>query len=123
MIISYYSSFYGVLSKVFIRDPTVGPPQVFCLTGHNGFHSGKFLEEADKDQQSSRQTESSPAAQGDHTNLKRKKLKGKRAVVRWLKHFRWKKKKEYQRMTAEEKILYRLNKVRFQILSPPFPFR
>lgn len=44
---------------------------------------------------------------------KRKKLKGKRAVVRWLKLFRWKKKKEYERMTAEEKILYKLRKVYF----------
>jgi poly(A)-specific ribonuclease len=50
------------------------------------------------------------------TKLKRKKLKGKRAVVKWLKYFRWKKKKEYQRMTAEEKILYKLKKV------PPFFF-
>lgn len=41
---------------------------------------------------------------------KRKKLKGKRAVVKWLKLFRWKKKKEYERMTAEEKILYKLKK-------------
>ncbi|KAF5178363.1 RNA-binding CRS1 / YhbY (CRM) domain protein [Thalictrum thalictroides] len=42
----------------------------------------------------------------------KKKLKGKRAVVRWLKFFRWKKKKDYQRMTAEEKILYKLRKAR-----------
>lgn len=42
---------------------------------------------------------------------KRKKLKGKRAVVRWLKFFRWKKKKDYERMTAEEKIIYKLRKV------------
>lgn len=42
---------------------------------------------------------------------KRKKLKGKRAVVKWLKHFRYKKKKAYERMTAEEKILYKLMKV------------
>ncbi|KAE8675178.1 hypothetical protein F3Y22_tig00111693pilonHSYRG00153 [Hibiscus syriacus] len=40
---------------------------------------------------------------------KRKKLKGKRAVVRWLKFFRWKK-RDYERMTAEEKILYKLRK-------------
>ncbi|XP_073004567.1 uncharacterized CRM domain-containing protein At3g25440, chloroplastic isoform X1 [Typha latifolia] len=48
----------------------------------------------------------------DSSNVKakRKKLKGKRAVVRWLKFFRWKKKKEYERMTAEEKILYKLKK-------------
>lgn len=43
--------------------------------------------------------------------LKRKKLKGRRAVVKWLKRFRWKKKKEYERMTAEEKILFKLKKV------------
>ena len=55
------------------------------------------------------------------TKVKRKKLKGKRAVVRWLKFFRWKKKKEYERMTAEEKILYKLSKVSpFFYLSPHF---
>jgi len=42
---------------------------------------------------------------------KRKKLKGKRAVTRFLKSLRWKKKKEIQRMTAEEKILYKLKLV------------
>lgn len=42
---------------------------------------------------------------------KRKKLKGKRAVVRWLKFFRYKKKKAYERMTAEEKILFKMKKV------------
>jgi hypothetical protein len=42
---------------------------------------------------------------------KRKKLKGKRAVTRFLKSLRWKKKKEFQRMTAEEKILYKLKLV------------
>ncbi|CAH8354952.1 unnamed protein product [Eruca vesicaria subsp. sativa] len=46
------------------------------------------------------------------TKPKRKKLKGKRAVVRWLKFFRWKKKKEVERMTAEEKILNKLRKAR-----------
>jgi hypothetical protein len=45
------------------------------------------------------------------TKVKRKKLKGKRAVVRWLKFFKWKKKKDYERMTSEEKILYKLRKV------------
>ncbi|KAL4587896.1 hypothetical protein LXL04_000772 [Taraxacum kok-saghyz] len=43
---------------------------------------------------------------------KRKKLKGKRAVIRWLKFFRFKKKKDYERMTAEEKILFKLRKAR-----------
>lgn len=43
---------------------------------------------------------------------KRKKLKGKRAVVRFLKFLRWKKKKDYARMTEEEKILFKLTKAR-----------
>lgn len=43
---------------------------------------------------------------------KRKKLKGKRTVVRWLKFFRFKKKKDYERMSAEEKILFKLRKAR-----------
>ncbi|KAF8703554.1 hypothetical protein HU200_032368 [Digitaria exilis] len=43
---------------------------------------------------------------------RRKKLKGKRAVTRFLKSLRWKKKKEIQRMTAEEKILYKLKLAR-----------
>lgn len=47
------------------------------------------------------------------TKPKRKKLKGKRAVVRWLKFFRFKKKKDYERMTSEEKILFKLRKVNF----------
>ncbi|ONK57834.1 uncharacterized protein A4U43_C09F4670 [Asparagus officinalis] len=46
------------------------------------------------------------------TKVKRKKLKGRRAVVKFLKSLRWKKKKEYERMTAEEKILYKLRKAR-----------
>lgn len=53
--------------------------------------------------------ESSIEFKGD--KIKRKKLKGKREVVKWLKFFRWKKKKEYQRMTAEERILFKLRKV------------
>ncbi|KAJ4790491.1 RNA-binding CRS1 / YhbY (CRM) domain protein [Rhynchospora pubera] len=48
------------------------------------------------------------------TKLTRKKLKGRTAVVKWMKYFRWKKKKEYQRMTAEEKILYKLKKARMR---------
>lgn len=57
------------------------------------------------------QSESSTAVGDGGVKVKRKKLKGKRAVVRWLKFFRWKKKKEYERMTAEEKILHKLRKV------------
>ncbi|CAI0561273.1 unnamed protein product [Linum tenue] len=53
-----------------------------------------------------------PVDGASNANVKRKKLKGKRAVVRWLKYFRWKKKKDYERMTSEEKILYKLTKAR-----------
>lgn len=53
------------------------------------------------------------ASAPSEAKLKRKKLKGKRAVVRWLKFFRYKKKKDYERMTAEEKILFKLRKVKF----------
>lgn len=49
---------------------------------------------------------------GDVKVRTRRKLKGKRAVVRWLKFFRFKKKKEFQRMTTEERILYKLLKAR-----------
>ncbi|KAF8006818.1 hypothetical protein BT93_K0970 [Corymbia citriodora subsp. variegata] len=56
-------------------------------------------------------SESSGTVDGSgETKFRRKKLKGKRAVVRWLKFFRWKKKKEYGRMTTEEKILFKLRK-------------
>lgn len=44
--------------------------------------------------------------------VKRRKLKGRRAVAKWLKHFRWKKKKEYERMTPEEKLMYKLKRAR-----------
>ncbi|XP_078172963.1 RNA-binding CRS1 / YhbY (CRM) domain protein [Carex rostrata] len=54
------------------------------------------------------------ADESGKTKLKRRKLKGKREVVKWLKYFRWKKKKEYERMTAEEKILYKLRKARMK---------
>ncbi|XP_045808796.1 uncharacterized CRM domain-containing protein At3g25440, chloroplastic [Trifolium pratense] len=66
-----------------------------------GFHSSPFLKFNDKLVEEPLQ-ENSP----------RKKLKGKRAVVRWLKFFRYKKKKEIQRMTTEETILYKLLKAR-----------
>ncbi|KZV36749.1 hypothetical protein F511_39294 [Dorcoceras hygrometricum] len=33
-------------------------------------------------------------------------------MVRWLKFFRYKKKKDYERMTSEEKVLYKLTKAR-----------
>jgi hypothetical protein len=75
-----------------------------------GFHSCPFLKFNDKVVEEPLQ-EHSP----------RRKLKGKRAVVRWLKFFRYKKKKEIQRMTTEETILYKLLKVPY--LPSLFPFK
>lgn len=88
--------------------------KVSPFSGNTSFHSCPFLKYNNKVvQQLHRDPENAPTANGDGTaKVKRKKLKGKRAVVRWLKYFRFKKKKEYQRMTAEEKILYKLLKAR-----------
>ncbi|KAL2323770.1 hypothetical protein Fmac_028149 [Flemingia macrophylla] len=80
--------------------------------GNISFHSSQFLKYkvVGKPHQDS---EKLPCANGDgNAKPKGKKLKGKRAVVRWLKFFRYKKKKEYERMTAEEKLLYKLFKAR-----------
>ncbi|KAK9747812.1 hypothetical protein RND81_02G015600 [Saponaria officinalis] len=104
--------FHGALSKVFVRGPASGVLQLFSAGNHHGFHTTPFLKGPDKDADNVKQTESGTAAQDSSTKVKRKKLKGKRAVVRWLKQFRYKKKKELQRMTNEEKILFRLDKAR-----------
>ncbi|KAF3962823.1 hypothetical protein CMV_012708 [Castanea mollissima] len=85
----------------------------FPIEGRRWIHSDAFLSSADKVLEPPKQPEKSTIVGGTvDTKVKRKKLKGKRAVVRWLKFFRWKKKKEYERMTAEEKILYKLSKAR-----------
>ncbi|XP_027366778.1 uncharacterized CRM domain-containing protein At3g25440, chloroplastic isoform X1 [Abrus precatorius] len=79
--------------------------------GHIRFYSGPFLKTNDKVvEQQLLDSEEAPSA--TNAKVKRKKLKGKRAVIRWLKFFRWKKKKEYERMTAEEKLLFKLLKAR-----------
>ncbi|XP_054800062.1 uncharacterized CRM domain-containing protein At3g25440, chloroplastic isoform X1 [Prosopis cineraria] len=83
------------------------------FSGHLCIHSGPCLKSNDKVVEPLQDSEKSSTVTGAcNGKIKRKKLKGKRAVVRWLKLFRWKKKKEYQRMTAEEKILYKLRKAR-----------
>ncbi|GMH20848.1 hypothetical protein Nepgr_022690 [Nepenthes gracilis] len=86
----------------------------FTFMGCHYIHFDKLLKEAKETvaEPPATHSESSTTVEGAGMKAKRKKLKGKRAVVRWLKLFRWKKKKEYQRMTAEEKILYKLNKAR-----------
>jgi len=81
---------------------------VFPFVGHRWIHSDPFLKLADKVVEPLKQSEKSTTA-GSGGDAK---VKGKRAVVKWLKFFRWKKKKQYERMTAEEKVLYKLRKVR-----------
>jgi len=86
------------------------------ILGTLGFHSCPFLKYNNKVVEKQYQdSEKAPSGnEGDgNAKVNKKKLKGKRAVVRWMKFFRFKKKKEYERMTAEEKILYKLLKVSF----------
>ncbi|KAK6940431.1 RNA-binding, CRM domain [Dillenia turbinata] len=87
--------------------------QEFTFVGKSCIHSGKFLNEVDKVVEPTKLSQTSETVESTTgSKPKRKKLKGKRAVVRWLKFFRWKKKKEFERMTAEEKILYKLRKAK-----------
>ncbi|PON75127.1 RNA-binding, CRM domain containing protein [Parasponia andersonii] len=83
----------------------------FLLDGQRWFHSASCLRMVDKVSVPTNHSDANASVDGNgNAKVKRKKLKGKRAVVRWLKFFRWKKKKEYHRMTAEEKVLYKLRK-------------
>ncbi|KAL0417966.1 UNVERIFIED_CONTAM: putative CRM domain-containing protein, chloroplastic [Sesamum radiatum] len=82
------------------------------LGGVSWIHSGRVWRNVEPVVELSGKTDGVGSGSGEVQAKKRKKLKGKRAVVRWLKFFRWKKKKEYGRMTAEEKILYKLSKAR-----------
>ncbi|KAE8038093.1 hypothetical protein FH972_010636 [Carpinus fangiana] len=85
--------------------------KAFPFLGLRWIHSDPFLKVADKVVEPLKQSEkSATAGSAGDAKVKRKKLKGKRAVVKWLKFFRWKKKKNYERMTAEEKILFNLRK-------------
>ncbi|CAK9140779.1 unnamed protein product [Ilex paraguariensis] len=90
----------------------IGPPYETKRSSLRGLlwtHSRQFSSMVDKNVEPVELAGSNAVSDG---KKKRKKLKGKRAVVRWLKFFRWKKKKEFERMTAEEKILYKLRKAR-----------
>lgn len=79
--------------------------------GVSGFHSGRILRNVEPEVERGEFNPGVGDGSGQVPVMKRKKLKGKRAVVRWLKLFRWKKKKAFERMTAEEKILDKLRKV------------
>ncbi|KAA0064791.1 putative CRM domain-containing protein [Cucumis melo var. makuwa] len=84
------------------------------IVGYRWIHSDKSVEPLEKSEGKSAigSTDGSGIKEEETKKKTRKKLKGKRAVVRWLKFFRWKKKKEYERMTSEEKILFKMNKAR-----------
>lgn len=82
-------------------------PSTSTRVGCLSFHSTSFLK-----YNHDKVVEQRQDSDGDVKVPARKKLKGKRAVVRWLKFFRFKKKKELQRMTTEERILYKLLKAR-----------
>ncbi|KAL9454000.1 hypothetical protein AB3S75_009576 [Citrus x aurantiifolia] len=104
------SSMVDVLCKAF--GPCYGLKR-FSIEGRLWIHSAPLRNSIEKVVEKQESSENSSSADGAGVaKVKRKKLKGKRAVVRWLKHFRYKKKKEYERMTAEEKILYKLRKAR-----------
>ncbi|KAK3031853.1 hypothetical protein RJ639_035990 [Escallonia herrerae] len=110
------SSFSDVICKVYESGPAVRPlPEIQrcpLVGGVSWFHSTPPLYTVNKAVEAAELTGSTAVDGSADVKSKRKKLKGKRAVVRWLKFFRWKKKKDYQRMTAEEQILYKLRKAR-----------
>ncbi|KAL2344209.1 hypothetical protein Fmac_005494 [Flemingia macrophylla] len=106
-----------VICKVCGQEPIFGHlyyMKASPLLGNISFHSSPFLKYNNKVVETQhKDSEKAPCANGDcNAKVKRKKLKGKRAVVRWLKSFRFKKKKEYEKMTAEGKFLYKLLKAR-----------
>ncbi|KAF9611726.1 hypothetical protein IFM89_034909 [Coptis chinensis] len=112
----FFSSSVVVLRKVFDQKSACGSPYRTRRHGLEGFvwiHSTSIRNIVHKATEQVNNSENVAATDGNgKATVKRKKLKGKRAVVRWLKFFRWKKKKDYERMTAEEKILYKLRKAR-----------
>lgn len=82
------------------------------LMDYHNTHTTSGLETTVENVMENNSTSAASGSAADAPKQKRKKLKGKRAVVKWLKLFRWKKKKEYERMTSEEKILFKLKKAR-----------
>lgn len=109
----YCSSFSFDLFKIYHGIQFCGYPSNLACShmGYCNIHSTHHLGTCQNTVDNKYISEVSGSA-NDIPKPKRKKLKGKRAVVRWLKFFRWKKKKEYERMTTEEKILFKLRKAR-----------
>ncbi|KAG0490512.1 hypothetical protein HPP92_007375 [Vanilla planifolia] len=106
-----FSSFSLPLFKSHHKNPAYCFPGSLvssCLTGFCNIHTSQQLSTAPLEHNNVGSMASTEVT--GVPKSKKKKLKGKRAVVRWLKFFRWKKKKEYERMTLEEKVLYKLKK-------------
>ncbi|CAN7126841.1 uncharacterized CRM domain-containing protein At3g25440, chloroplastic isoform X1 [Brassica rapa] len=97
----------NLLCKVLLNESCKRPAWYVGYLTSSWFHSTPARETTTSNPQNSLSQDGVAS-----TKPKRKNLKGKRAVVRWLKFFRWKKKKEVERMTAEEKILNKLRKAR-----------
>ncbi|KAH0659886.1 hypothetical protein KY289_028634 [Solanum tuberosum] len=110
------SSLLNAVCKVFERGVTVGPRLIVQKWDFGLINSGRYYCTAGKAGETSNGGGNDAVAESSgefkEDKIKRKKLKGKRQVVKWLKFFRWKKKKEFQRMTAEERILFKLRKAR-----------
>ncbi|CAK7349230.1 unnamed protein product [Dovyalis caffra] len=106
----YRTSLVDVMFKAFGQRPVYNVKgHLVPSVGHLWIHACPSLNNVDKLVEPTDNSEKTAAVfSGSDIRVKRPKLKGKRAVVRWLKFFRWKKKKEYERMTAEEQILYKL---------------
>ncbi|KAG9447053.1 hypothetical protein H6P81_013181 [Aristolochia fimbriata] len=105
----------GVYCEISYQKPEISSPNGTANISHGSLqiHAGLLSYTADEAVDPVKISEDDSAVDKiGEEKKKRKKMKGKRAVVRWLKFFRWKKKKEYKRMTAEEKILYKLRKAR-----------
>lgn len=82
------------------------------LAGVSWIHSGRVLMNAEPMVDQSGRNDTFCDDSSQVTGTKSKRPKGKRAMVRWLKFLRYKKKKDYERMTPEEKVLYKLTKAR-----------
>ncbi|KAL6903617.1 hypothetical protein ACP4OV_004430 [Aristida adscensionis] len=111
LLASLLSSPYCTSHKVFNRDAGFfGGLQTCNLQSYHSIHTSPSV---DRENQAKVELPQNPGTDvSGETKPKRKKLKGKRAVTRFLKSLRWKKKREIQRMTMEEKILYKLRLAR-----------
>ncbi|KAK1353103.1 CRM domain-containing protein [Heracleum sosnowskyi] len=111
-----HQSFCDVICKAFGQVPAVSPLfefERFHPRGSHSIHTSRWLNKVNEPVKAAEPTGSCTGTEGSGDGkIKRKKLKGKRAVVKWLKSFRFKKKRDYERMTAEEKILFKLRKAR-----------